>query len=340
LEIKKEELKMKAQRPVKIISSGKYLPKVKYSHEIELQHNLSSGWSERYSGVKSRHHVTFESNGYMGARAIEAALEKASMELCEIDLIIAAGATFDYPLPSQSSVIKSELKGGNETHIATIDIDSTCLSFVSAFEIAAKMLDGAQYKNIVIVSSEISSKGLNTKNPETLTLFGDGAAAFILTYDDEGSSEFIKGMLKTYSEGINHTIIRGGGNSYFFKDHPYNEKLHSFDMDGIRLLKLAKKRLPEFMNELFNDSQLSYSNIKLIIPHQASKISLYLFNKMFSFEYGIVKENIENHGNCIAASIPLLLNEVIEKNEIKRGDLCMLIGTSAGFSIGAVLFKY
>ena len=61
---------MKTNRNIKIIASGKYLPKSVSSSEIEEKHNLSKGWSERYSGVRSRYHATFESNGYMGARAI------------------------------------------------------------------------------------------------------------------------------------------------------------------------------------------------------------------------------------------------------------------------------
>src|SRR5688500_4560063 len=99
---------MSAHKPIRIVGFGKYLPKQVLSCDIEKKYGLPNGWSERYSGVKSRHHVTFESNGYMGARAIENALENANVSLSEIDLIISAAATFDYPLPNRSSIIKSE----------------------------------------------------------------------------------------------------------------------------------------------------------------------------------------------------------------------------------------
>ncbi|TVQ09631.1 MAG: hypothetical protein EA361_15185 [Bacteroidetes bacterium] len=331
---------MNSEKPIRIIASGKYLPVEVSSEELEEKHNLPKGWSEAHSGVISRHHVSFESIGFMGARAIEAALEKANLGLADIDLLISAGATFDYPLPSQSSVIKSELKEGMSCHVPALDVDTTCLSFVSAFEIAAKMLDGDQYKRIVIVSSEIASKGLNSQNPETLTLFGDGAAAFILSYDESSPSAFIKAYFKTWSEGLNHTMIRGGGAVHFFRDYPYDEKLHSFDMDGIKVLKLAAKKLPEFMDFVCKDLSITLAGVDVIVPHQASKAGICLFKKMFDLSAGKVKENIATYGNCIAASIPLLLHDTIEKNEIRRGDLCMLVGTSAGFSIGALLFRY
>ena len=182
----------------------------------------------------------------MGARAIESALENSNLELSDIDLIISAGATFDYPLPNQSSITKSELKEGLKYNIPTIDIDTTCLSFLTSFDIASKMMDNDQYKNIIIVSSEIGSNGLDPNNSETLTLFGDAAAAVILSYNESIDSLFIKGAMKTYTEGVYHTIIKGGGNKFFFKDNPYDEELHSFNRKWQKVIKVGKKRNETF----------------------------------------------------------------------------------------------
>lgn len=49
---------------------------------------------------------------------------------------------------------------------------------------------------------------------------------------------------------------------------------------------------------------------------------------------------IEDHGNMIAASIPLALHEAIKQERIKRGDKVLLIGTSAGLSLGGIIFEY
>ena len=331
---------MKTNRNIKIIASGQYLPKSISSSEIEEKHNLSKGWSERYSGVRNRYHATFESNGYMGARAIESALENSNLELSDIDLIISAGATFDYPLPNQSSITKSELKEGLKYNIPTIDIDTTCLSFVTSFDIASKMMDNYQYKNIIIVASEIGSNGLNPNNPETLTLFGDAAVAVILSCDKNSESFFVKGAMKTYTEGVYHTIIEGGGNKYFFKDNPYDEELHSFKMDGMKLLKLAKKEMKSFTDEFFEDLDYTMEDVDIVIPHQTSKIGMALFKKLYNLDNNKVMSNLENHGNCVAASIPLVIHQSVENKKLKRGDLCLLLGTSAGFSIGASLFRY
>jgi 3-oxoacyl-[acyl-carrier-protein] synthase-3 len=327
-------------KPIKILSMGTYFPRQVLSSEIEKKNDIPRGWAEKYSGVKQRFHVTTETNGFMGARAAESALKKANIKLNEIDMLISAGGTFDYPLPNQASIIKNELTGGREFNFPTIDIDNTCLSFVAALDFVSHLLSEDGMNTVLIVSSETSSKGLNKKNWETVTLFGDAAAAAVVTYAPNTKSLYIKGEQKNYIEGVFDTIIEGGGNAKFFSDYKYDQELHSFKMNGKNLLRLAKKKVPLFMQSFFEKLPLTIHDVPIIIPHQASKMGLSMFKSMFKFKEGQVKETIKTHGNCIAASIPLTLALCIEKGDVKRGDLCLLCGTSAGFSIGAQLIKF
>lgn len=327
-------------KPIRILAMGTFLPAQVVSAEIERRHGIPLGWSEKYSGVHTRHHVKTESNGFMGARAAENALEKAKIGLDQIDMLISASGTYDYPIPNQASIIKHEMKDGAKYDFPAIDIDSTCLSFVAALDFAARILDGKSFKKILIVSSEIASKGLDSNNWETTTLFGDGAAAAIVQFDEQSDSLFIKGSQKTYSEGVYHTWIEGGGNAKFFSEFPYDHELHSFKMDGRKLLRLAKEKIPLFMTDFFHDLPIGIEELDVIIPHQASKLGMQIFSSLYSFDRNQVKSSLAHYGNCIAASIPLTFSDCIDSGEIKRGDLCFLSGTSAGFSIGGVLLKY
>ncbi|MFN8256230.1 MAG: 3-oxoacyl-[acyl-carrier-protein] synthase III C-terminal domain-containing protein [Bacteroidales bacterium] len=331
---------MKIAKPFSIEAMGKYLPRAISSHELEKNSGLSKGWSLRHSGVLLRHHVTTESNAYMGAKAVENALAKSGVELSAIDMLISASSTYDYPIPNRASLIKHELKNGDQLDFPAIDVDTTCLSFVSALDYCAHFLDGKRFRTAAIVSSEISSKGLNPDNWETFTLFGDAAVAAIIKYDESASSGLIKSSFNTYTEGVFDTIIRGGGNQYFFRDHPYDKKLHSFFMNGKNLLKLAIEKIPGFIDRFFSDLDMTVKDCDWILPHQASKIGLSMFKKLCKLDEGKMLENISEYGNCIAASIPLLLHDGIEQNKIRRGDTCFLAGTSAGFSIGGLLLKY
>lgn len=319
---------------------GKYLPTQVSSETIELRHGIPAGWSEKYSGVSTRHHIDNETVGFMGARAAEQALEKANLSLGQIDMLISAGGTFDFPIPNQASVIKAEMRDGEKYHVPAIDIDVTCLSFVSALDLAAKLIDGKTIKNILVVSAEVASKGLNHTNFETTTLFGDGAAAAILSHDENGDSYFSTGLLRTYSEGVYDAMIEGGGIVNHFSERPYDQELHSFKMQGIKMLKLGKYKLQEFMTEFMQNTAQDLNDIDHVIPHSASKAALQILEQSYQLRPNQMKHTLAKYGNCIAASIPLSLLDGIENDTIKRGDTCLLMGTSAGFSIGALLLKY
>ena len=112
-------------------------------------------------------------------------------------------------------------------------------------------------------------------------------------------------------------------------------------MKGKNLLKLANIELPIFLDEFFKNTGYKIQNVDKIIPHQASKLGLLLFKNVFSLSNEVVIQTYKAiHGNCIAASIPLTFIDAIEDQRIKRGDICLLSGTSAGFSIGSLLIKY
>lgn len=340
METNSEELEMTKELPVKIVAMGKYLPERVPSAVIEDRLGIPRGWAEKYSGVQFRHQVSFEHNDYMGARAAEQALGKANMSLKDIDMVVAAGASFDYPIPNQASTIKNEIKDGGKHHPPAIDINSTCLSFITALHFCAKMLDGVQFNNILIVSTEISSKHLNPANFETTTLFGDAAVAAIIQYAPDSTSRLIKAGQRTYSNNIMSTAIEGGGLKHPFSTTPYDPELHSFKMQGRHLLRMAKKTLPDFVNWFFEDLPYTFETVPVIIPHQASKMGLIILNSLYELKDSQVKGSLHKYGNCIAASIPLTLHDCIESGEIQRGDVGVMIGTSAGFSIGAALIKY
>ncbi len=325
---------------IRIQGMGAYLPPLISSDDLEHQYGIKAGWAKKYSGVLSRPRVTHETNGFMGARAAEEALRSAAMTLSDIDLILSASGTFDYPIPNQASIIKSEMTQGQSCDVPAIDIDSTCVSFVTALQVASSLLDGIALKNILIVSSEITSKGINPEDWETITLFGDAAVAAVVSFAPDSNSAFIKGGQKTYTEGTYLTIIEGGGNKYHFSEYPYDPELHSFKMSGRNLLKMAKKRIPEFMDWFFQDLSYSILDMDAIIPHQASKMGLRLFESLYPFKPCQVKKSLSQYGNCVAASIPLTFYNAVTNGEIKRGDVCLLCGTSAGFSISASLIIF
>lgn len=332
---------MNITKGCRITGTGKYLPsQVVTSSEMEMKLGLPAGWIERFSGVRERCIASGETNADMAVHALNQALQNAEIGIENIDLLISSSVTFDYILPFQAASILKELSDGRKLNTPAMDINSSCTSFLTAVDMAVSLLDGRKYKNIAIVSSELSSKGLNPEDEEVFTLFGDGAAAAILTWDEDQRSGFVKSMMKTYPEGFYYSIIRGGGNIFHIKYNPYDPKLHSFMMEGRKLLRLAKETIPSYFDEFFMDLDIKIEDVDVIIAHQASKAGLSGFKNMYPGLKGVLFSNLETHGNCIAASIPMCLHDAIETGILKRGASCLLAGTAAGFAIGSILIKY
>lgn len=326
-----------AKRPLKILSTGMYLPKrVVTGFEVDEKLGLSHGKSEEMTGIAERRYVTDETASQMGAFAIMGALEKSGLRYEEIDAIICASGTQEQALPCTASLVQRALKR-EDVNIPCFDVNSTCLSFVTALDLASSLVATDRFKTIVIVSTEIASVGLNKKQHEAYALFGDGAAAVIVQKPKDGETNgIVHAAMKTYSEGAEHCRIEGGGTKY----HPtkaFDAERFLFAMDGRKVFRLVLETIPEFFAEAMKDSTLSLDDLSLIIPHQASGAGMALVRKKLGIDPAKYMDILSKHGNMIAASIPLALHYAIEQGRVKRGDKVMLLGTSAGMSIGAVI---
>ncbi len=308
------------------------------SESLEMSLDLPPGWTEKYIGVNTRYVAEKESNTEMGAQALQSALNSAGMTIGDLDCLIAGAATFDHVIPNRSSLVKAAFEGAEWYDFPCVDINTVCTSFITALDYASLLLHVGSYETIAIVTSEISSKGIDPANTETYCLFGDCATAVILTQGENGG--LIHHSQKTYSEGARNTIIEGGGNQFHPRDFPYEPSLYSFKMDGRKLLKIANQHLAEFIDIFFQSSSTDLQDVDWIVPHQASKLGLRMLCGLNGIEENKVINQLADYGNCIAASIPLALITSIEQGRVKENDTCFLIGTAAGMSISGLLFKY
>ena len=110
----------------------------------------------------------------------------------------------------------------------------------------------------------------------------------------------------------------------------------------VRLLLLPQQQTEVVVLFFFFFSEVEFTieDVDVIIPHQASRAGIEMFKRMQPSVTAKVITTLAENGNCIAASIPMSLHYAIQQDKLKRGETCLLIGTAAGFSIGALLFKY
>ena len=322
---------------VKIAGLGKYLPpKIVTSAELEKQLEIPSGWVERTTGIQSRRYASHETVTEMAAAAAREALQMAGMQPSDLDAIIGASASVRQAIPCTAAFVQREL-GAPDGKSACFDINATCLGFVFALQTAAHLIAAGVYQTVLIFSSEIATFSRNPKQWESAVLFGDGAAAAVVTAaQPDETSAIWHTRFATYSSGADLTQFVGGGTLHHPNDPATRPEMNMFDMDGPAVFKKAVRLVPAFLDEFSKELGWKNQDYDQVVPHQASGHGLKLLTTRFGFHPERVFIHIQERGNCIAASIPLALTEAVQSGRIRRGDKVLLFGTGAGLSIGAL----
>ena len=318
---------------MKINSLGYYLPeKIQTSADLASKINKSEHWITSRTGIYERRISNIDVDEMA---AIAAA--KAIGDGLPPDLILNASGVPKQTIPDTSTFIQSKL--GYEG-IPSFTIHSTCLSFLVALKTASNFIQNSDYKRILIVSSDRGSRGRNFEEPESAALLGDAAAAILLKPSENNKNGLIHWNMNTWPKGASFTEVRGGGTHKHPQDPNTTRADNLFSMNGPKIYKMARKYVYDMINQDLKKVGIDKSEIKLVIPHQASGLAVKAYIKYGGFKTEQVINIISYTGNCVAASIPLALAIAHEQGKIKRGDLIYFIGTGAGLSVASVLIKY
>lgn len=333
-------MKKQKERNIEIVCTGSAVGKNKIYIDPKNE-KIVTDELESYKNLYKRYRINQNENQItLAMEAIENAFSKTSkISLKDIDCIIVASAVGYQPLPTTSAKILEELSKKYELKqaISTKDINTSCTSFLDAFDDAAMSINYGKYENVLIISSEVGSLGLSIENMHTFSMFSDGAAAVVITKSQNYSISFH--YARTWPGTYDLTKIEGGLTRYLPSNFDgTNHNKYRFHMEGYKLIKLIKKEFVPMIKEVLEFEKLFINEIDYVIPHQASKAL-----KLFMNNLGIKKEQFcdifDEYGNMIAASIPFTLNYAYENNYLKGKDKVLFIGTSAGTSGQILLYK-
>lgn len=329
-------------RRVRILGTGLAVPDRKVTdQEIERELSLPVGWVRRTGGVETRHWITTETAAQLGAKAARMALARAEVAASELDLIVSAGGTEQQPIPCTAVFVQREL-GLEESGIPCFDIDATCLSFLMALDVAAQFVDAGRYRRVLVVSPDIASVGLNPQHKESYTILGDGAGAVVLGPAEETSSAILTCRFQTWSAQAELCQIKGGGTRlYPTRYTPENHGDFLFEMDGMGSFRFVSQVIEKFADDLLRPVGRTIADIDYLVPHQASRLALDLVVKRrLRVPSEKMIDVLAKYGNTIAASIPMALHEAVTDGRIRRGHTLLLMGSSAGVSLGGMLLVY
>ncbi len=330
--IKSQSSPPKPAMLVKIVGTGRHLPeRIETSEEVALQLGVTAEWIVSHMGVLRRH-LSDEPMALMAARAAKQALGEGPPP----DLIINASAVPHQLVPDSSVFIQDAL---GFSGIPSFTVNATCLSFPVAIYNASSLIVAGAYSRVLIVSSDLGSRGRNLKEVESAALFGDGAGAAVLQATPQGESSAVLGFqMGTWPKAAKLTEVRGGGTRQHPQDPSTRPEDNLFHMDGPRVYKFALPRVAPTFKALFDRCGVSAKDIAAVVMHQASGPAVEFVSRFF--RAGAVVNRVAEEGNCVAASIPMTLAYAHQQGLVRRGDLVVICGTGAGLSVMAMLLRW
>jgi 3-oxoacyl-[acyl-carrier-protein] synthase-3 len=320
-----------------IIGIGGYVPeRTVTNEELENIVETSDQWITSRTGIKERRISTGEKTSQIALKAAQHAIERANIKANEIDLIILATTTPDFFTPSTASLIQAEL---GLQDIPSFDISAGCTGFIYGLQIADKFIKSGQSKCVLIIGAEVLSKVLDWNDRNTCVLFGDGAGAAILRKSKKegivstytGSQGDLKGFLTIPAISVKNPFLKGQLDT---NNH------HRIFMNGKEIFKFATHIMLKSIETLLAENKLEISDIDYIVPHQANYRIIDNVAKKLKVSGDIFYKNMDHFGNTSAASIPLALDEMIQKKMINSGSRIIMVGFGGGLTWGAILLNW
>lgn len=313
----------------KIIATARYLPeKVVTNDDLAEWMDTSDEWIQSRTGIKQRHIAEAENTSDMCFQVAKKLVDKAAIDPMDLDFIIVATMSPDYTSPSVACQVQGQL--GAKQAMA-FDVTAACAGFVYALATAENFVRSGMKRGIVI-GGEKTSKLLDWQDRSSAVLFGDGAAGVLLEANEEPS--IMKQMLRADGERANALTSGYRKNSNIF--HEEAETSTALSMDGRGIWNFALNDVTKSLKEFIGEETVDY-----YLLHQANKRIIEKIARKMNEPIEKFPMNLMNYGNTSAASIPILLDELVEANvlSLNSNQKVVLTGYGGGLAWGNLLIQ-
>ncbi len=315
---------------IKIIGTGTALPQKQISND-DLSQFLETNdeWIISKTGIKTRYLCVDESLTDLSETASNMALKKAGLTAGDIDLIICATLSGDYTTPSLSCCVAERLG----VSCPAFDLNAACTGFIYALETASLYLSSGKAKNILLVCADMMSKHVDWTNRKNCILFGDGAAACVLTSGN--ALRYLRLGTQPCTKPL--TLNSHVGNS------PYSQQQHSQEflfMDGQEVFKFAVKTAEREIDAAMNALGIGSDDVRYFIMHQANKRIVDSIRTRTAQPEHKFPINVDRYGNMSSASVPFLIDELLGNGSITSGDTLLMCSFGAGLTYGTCIMAW
>ena len=320
-----------------IAGIGSYVPaRVLTNADLERMVATSDEWIRERTGIRERRIAAAgEACSDLAVQAGKRALTAAGLVGSDLDMILVATCTGDYPLPATACLVQHQL---GATNAAACDLSAACCGFVYALSVADAYVKSGM-RHVLVVGSEVMSAITDWTDRNTCVLFGDGAGAVVVSASD-GERGILSTHLRSDGTLCELIMVPGGGSRTPPSEKVMAERLQYIKMKGNETFKVAVRTLEEIARSTLAANHLRVEDIDLYVPHQANIRILKAVMERLGLPIEKVMLNVDRYGNTSAASIPIALDEAIREGRIKDGSLVMLGAFGAGLTWASAVIRW
>jgi len=296
--------------------------------------DTSDEWITTRTGIKERRIMKNGASSDMAAEAVKGLLEKTNTNPLDIDLVVLATVTPDYPFPSTANVLCDKTGMKNAWGF---DLIAACSGFIYALSTGAQFIENGKYKKVIVVGVDKMTSILDYQDRTTCVIFGDGAGAVLLEPNTEGLGvqDFI---LRSDGAGREFLVQPAGGSANPPTHETVENRMHYVKQEGKQVFKFAVTNMAEVSAEIMDKNNLSSDDVDWLVPHQANLRIIDATADRMGLPKEKVMINIEKYGNTTAGTLPLCLWDY--EKQLKKGDTLILSAFGGGFTWGAVYLKW
>lgn len=295
-------------------------------------------------GVDSRHVAADnETAGDMAEKAARKLFEEYHIDPKSIDFLMLCTQSSDYFLPSTACILQDRL--GIPTMAGAFDYNLGCSGCIYGMAMAKGLIAAGIAKNVLLLTAETYNKYLHPSDKSNRSIFGDGAAACLIT--TEGFAEIGEFTLGTDGSGANNLIVKTGASRQkastgkFIEDDEghiwYDDYLY---MNGGSIFNFTLDAVPAMMAQILEKNHLEKEQIDYYVFHQANKFMLNTIRKVCVLPKDKFYVNLATTGNTVSSTVLIGLKDCLDNQVIKTGDKVMISGFGVGLSWGGTILSF
>lgn len=285
-------------------------------------------WIAHRTGIDTRRWVADEEAvSDMAVVAATSLLERYPAQREAIRQVILATTSGDCPTPPTSPALQHRL-GLRQT--GCFDLAAACAGFTTGVYSAAAFCDVTEETQLV-VAADIRSKFLDKRDLATAALFGDGAAACLVTRDPGCAAfRFVAGELLSDGSVADIVCQEAGGSR--LPCHWDRDPRQAFIRmkDGPRLFLLAAEGMRVAALSLLGRLRMTIEQVHWVVPHQANLHLLREVARLLECPTERVVETVREYGNTSGSSVGLALHRLGQNPNLRNGDRVLLVSAGGG----------